>query len=585
MKPIPFKKQITLITLFIISFMSISSWATTYYVDKNNYDASDLNIGTENLPWKTIQHAVDIVGAGDTVLIKAAIYYERVDLTGTNGVEGKSGNAEEGYIIYKNYQNDKVIMEANPSWTWGTAFISGKWVPSGSERTVNYIIISGLEIYNYPEDGICFEKSSKSGSGTASHHIIIENCLVHHCGGQAGITFEGGNEDINGKGYDIIVRACTTYNNNVHGIKFTGDETGVIDGEHIYNSRIEDCVSYNNNNIGIHVSTGHYNITVRNNTCYNNGRQGIAGHEIWDSVYENNTVYENGTSGGDENEGIGIWNSKNITIRGNRIYGNPGYGLKFWEDLSSTGSSPTIENNVVLNNNEGGIGISTDVNNGKIYHNTIALNQGTGLYITASVSGHDIKNNIVCQNSNQLSPGNGNIFDYNLYYPDISFSGKGAHSISGDPLFVDPLNPTYDFHLQSISPAIDSGTNVGINEDIEGNLRPQDAGYDIGAYEYQTTGVDEQSRGKQLMFRLYQNYPNPFNPTTRITYYLPSSSYVTLTVYDLLGRAIQTLVSEFQTTGSHSVNFDCGNISSGIYFYQLKLDNEFVEIRKMILMR
>ena len=86
-------------------------------------------------------------------------------------------------------------------------------------------------------------------------------------------------------------------------------------------------------------------------------------------------------------------------------------------------------------------------------------------------------------------------------------------------------------------------------------------------------------------FHLSQNYPNPFNPTTRITYYLPNSSYVTLTIYDLLGRAIKTLVSEFQTAGSRSVNFNGGNISSGVYFYQLKAGNGFVKTRKMILMR
>ena len=307
-------------SLLLLAFISMPVYGTTYYVDALNGNNS--NPGTEAEPWLTIQNATDTMVAGDTVYIKEGIYEEIVDLTGSTGVEGKSGNEVDGHITYQGYPGHSAVLDGTTfhGQGWGVGFWSGKWVPSGSERAVDYIKISGLEIRNYPAEGINFEKNSKSGSGTASHHIIIENCVVHHCGGQAGIIFEGGDEDINGEGYDIVVCACTTYNNNVHGIKFTGDDLAVIDGEHMYNSSIENCVSYNNNNIGIHVSTGNYNITVRNNTCYNNGRQGIAGHEIWDSVYENNTVYGNGTSGGDENQGMWMESDYNFTIRGNRIY-------------------------------------------------------------------------------------------------------------------------------------------------------------------------------------------------------------------------------------------------------------------------
>lgn len=457
--------------------------SNTYYVDASN--GNDSNPGTESEPWLTIQHATDTMVAGDTVYIKQGIYEEIVDLTGGTGVEGKSGNEVDGYITYQGYPGHNAVLDGTTfqgQGGGGIGFWSGKWVPSGGDRTVNYIKIKDLTVRNYPEAGIEFGWDS---NGKGSHHIIIENLTVYN-NGDVGIYIWEGRESA-GTTHDIIIRNCKSYNNDNHGIKFNGDDPGVINRGHIHNSIIENCISHDNLYIGIHVSTGNYNITVRNNTCYNNGQQGITGHEIWDSEYENNIVYENGKSGEDEKEGMAIWNSKNITIRGNRIYGNPGYGLKFWEDLADTGSSHTIENNVIFNNQEGGIEISIDVNNGRIYHNTIASNQGTGLNIAASVSGHDIKNNIIYQNSDQLLPGSGNTFDYNLYYPDISFSGKGVHSISGYPLFVDPSNPTYDFHLQSTSPAIDSGTEVGINKDIEGNLRPQGLAPDIGAYEFSLT--------------------------------------------------------------------------------------------------
>lgn len=94
---------------------------------------------------------------------------------------------------------------------------------------------------------------------------------------------------------------------------------------------------------------------------------------------------------------------------------------------------------------------------------------------------------------------------------------------------------------------------------------------------------DEDNIPKQ--FSLSQNYPNPFNPATHITYTLPRSNFVTLTIYNLIGKEVQTLVEEFQPSGSYSVNFNAAHLSSGVYFYQLKVVNNFMETKKMILIR
>jgi hypothetical protein len=85
-------------------------------------------------------------------------------------------------------------------------------------------------------------------------------------------------------------------------------------------------------------------------------------------------------------------------------------------------------------------------------------------------------------------------------------------------------------------------------------------------------------------FSLSQNYPNPFNPTTIISWQLAVGSFVTLKVYDVLGREVKILVNEFQETGTHSINFDATKLASGIYFYQLKAGN-FVSTKKMILLK
>ena len=71
-------------------------------------------------------------------------------------------------------------------------------------------------------------------------------------------------------------------------------------------------------------------------------------------------------------------------------------------------------------------------------------------------------------------------------------------------------------------------------------------------------------------FALFQNYPNPFNPSTRISYQLPENSFVTVKVFDALGRELETLVHEQQSAGYHSVQFNAAQLPSGMYFYSLK---------------
>jgi len=85
-------------------------------------------------------------------------------------------------------------------------------------------------------------------------------------------------------------------------------------------------------------------------------------------------------------------------------------------------------------------------------------------------------------------------------------------------------------------------------------------------------------------YTLNQNYPNPFNPSTIITYTIPVSSKVTLTVYDLKGQLITTIVNEFQEAGNYSVYFNASGFSSGIYFYKIQ-SNNFVKANKMLLLK
>jgi len=105
---------------------------------------------------------------------------------------------------------------------------------------------------------------------------------------------------------------------------------------------------------------------------------------------------------------------------------------------------------------------------------------------------------------------------------------------------------------------------------------------------YLVTSVDDQSEGSAMnvpsSYVLYQNYPNPFNPTTKIRFTLPKSSYVTLSVYSLLGQEIETLVSGKYAAGEYEVEWKAKSYASGVYLCRLQA-GEVVETKKVVLLK
>ena len=85
-------------------------------------------------------------------------------------------------------------------------------------------------------------------------------------------------------------------------------------------------------------------------------------------------------------------------------------------------------------------------------------------------------------------------------------------------------------------------------------------------------------------FELTQNYPNPFNPGTTIRFNLPEASIVKLRIFNILGQEISILVNEFKESGTHTINFNASELSSGIYIYRIEAGN-FVQTRKMTLLK
>jgi hypothetical protein len=85
-------------------------------------------------------------------------------------------------------------------------------------------------------------------------------------------------------------------------------------------------------------------------------------------------------------------------------------------------------------------------------------------------------------------------------------------------------------------------------------------------------------------FQLFQNYPNPFNPTTTISYSLPQKTFITLKVYDVLGRDVVTLINKEMEAGIHSQQLNLLNMPSGIYFYRIEAGN-YTQTKKLVLLK
>jgi hypothetical protein len=101
------------------------------------------------------------------------------------------------------------------------------------------------------------------------------------------------------------------------------------------------------------------------------------------------------------------------------------------------------------------------------------------------------------------------------------------------------------------------------------------------------TGVVENNSNPKI-FSLEQNYPNPFNPVTKIRFTVPagisSGAFVSILIYDMSGKHVETLLNKQMNPGSHEVEWNAANYSSGVYFYKLQAEG-FVDTKKMILIK
>lgn len=159
---------------------------------------------------------------------------------------------------------------------------------------------------------------------------------------------------------------------------------------------------------------------------------------------------------------------------------------------------------------------------------------------------------------------------------------------TNSPYFSKPHNPydLRDFKLRCIVKDATNTTKTSNEFYVDVVSYPPEFSIVQNNNKDQTISIAKENEAAQMpgSFSLDQNYPNPFNPSTKITYSLPEASFVTLKVYDILGREIVTLVNEVKPSGKYEVEFNASELPSGTYVYKLTAGN-YQTIKKMLLLK
>jgi autotransporter-associated beta strand protein len=254
--------------------------------------------------------------------------------------------------------------------------------------------------------------------------------------------------------------------------------------------------------------------------------------------------------------------------------------------IRSGGNTIPATNDILINS-----GGTLQVSSNQTLHN-LTLNSGGTLIIDAGDTlnvGTFINNGGTINNNGTLLPVEMTSFTAAVQKTSALLAWSTATEVNN-----------YGFEIERRAIANYTWTKVGFVAGSGTSNAPHhysftDAALVSGSYAYRLKQMDNNGAFKYSqevqvaiatpeVFALNQNYPNPFNPTTVIRYQLPVTGYVSLKVYDILGREVATLVNEQKPAGSYHVAFDAHLLTSGVYFYSLQSGN-FKEIKEMLLLK
>jgi parallel beta-helix repeat protein len=472
--------------------------------DKNFYvatDGNDSNPGTLALPWKTIQYAVNKANPGNTIFVRGGTYSESVKIT-------RSGWPSLPITLTR-YNGEVVTINGGEDVAL---------YPHGA--TPKYWIIDGLRLLSTNTFTVQFDSWSCNGICNGIDHWTFKNNYISGAmyiygaynlidGNEVDGTVNNGNggngiQDLYDVSHHNIFR-----NNNIHNFS----QRGIWSMHRTHDNQF---VGNTIHDIGVMcIDTDGYGTvewrhTIRGNTIYN-CKRGIEMENTFASVVENNIIHDT------KSNGIDVINyGATISADGTDKCQVGGESNQYGDTDGNNDCEGNITNNIIRQNlfyNTGSAAaiISYHAGGIKILGNTIVGKNGSkwGLWLDSSYCpqielqsniflGHS-ESEILLNDYDLLTVDNNNLFfnsnSNNIYqksdgqtywqYQSLSqyqlTTGKGKGSLFGDPLFLNDLDT--DFHLGPNSPAINHGVSIGVTTDLDGNIRPHGAGFDIGAYE------------------------------------------------------------------------------------------------------
>jgi hypothetical protein len=550
---IPIGLNLTILIGLIIFLSSTRiSIATNYYVDHNHPSASDSNSGMLTSPWKTIQHAAETIVAGDTVFIRDGVYDEQV-------ITDQDGSASSGYIVFSAYLNEKPVIDGSGVSTGTTGF----------SISHSYIKLMGLEIRNW-DTGIWMEMGG---------YIEINDCEVYH--NFYGIGAANG-------AHDFVLNRV-----EIHHFDLYGFDASPSDGADCYNGTFNDCIAH----------TGRDREQNVDGFALGHGTQ-------HDFIFNRCTVY-------DVFDGFDI-SSRNTTLNECLAYNCWNGGYKLWQDNvklincighSCPGSNVELDwdeqpgtthliNCTFFNSGTFNVWIENPGDHLRMYNCILAGGDNIGLaFEQIGVSNYEGDYNLFHNDNPNRAIAVAYTDEFTLDQVKngswTTYSGQDAHSLveySDANLFIDPVN--LDLHLIETSLAVDhASSDFAPPIDIEGKVRPNGNGFDIGAYEYGSpvsVKYNQATFSASNSFLLFRSYPNPFNSNMVISYQLNKNTTAEIEIFNIYGQVIQRWQKIHPTTGEFKITWDARDNSgkslpSGEYLCRMKSGNNYQTIKLIYL--
>jgi parallel beta-helix repeat protein len=539
-------KKIIILSLVLIN----SVFAKTYYVDSEKGNNS-FNGLTPNTAFRTIQYSLSFLSPGDTCLVQPGEYTGRtvINRSGANNllITFKANGSRviiQGFTINNaNYiQIDGFEITNIPSsWNWNDRH--------GVTIFGSYNIVKNNYMHELFWNGV---RIDENGSFNSQYNQIFNN-IMYRCG-ECGIEVNGSNNIIQGNDISRTQQweLSDGGGRDADGLRFSGFGHKII-GNYIHDIYISDP-----ENSSAHID------------CI----------QTWGPAY--NIVFE-----------------KNIFMVNDNLTETQTAQL---ENLDQPVHSLSFFNNIIANCYRGFN--TTNVEECKWYNNTFINVSNYPILLHDGCVNTKVFNNLF-YNTEPMIIGNSSISgfekDYNLHYngngrniATLIIEGQNQqpapHEIVNiNPLLIDVVGKNYE--QQQNSPLNDSGFDLSaesVTTDIRGISRPQNNGFDIGAYEVHfTTSVDDVINPNS--FTVQQNYPNPFNPSTTIEFTIPADAMVTISIFNTIGEKVLQILSKEFKAGPNQILFNAGELPSGIYFYKVdaiaKNGSDFTSTKKMALIK